>query len=93
MAKYYGDIPCAKIGNEIHITVNSTSCLCGKSYIYGKPTNRNDLSSSNIIWRELEAVSCKDCKKKYKHYNSAIKDILNELDKLKEELKGESENE
>lgn len=27
--------------------------------------------------------------KKYKHYNNAIKDIWNELDKLKEELKGE----
>ena len=29
--------------------------------------------------------------KKYKHYNSAIKDIWNELDKLKEELKGEED--
>ncbi|RGM75614.1 hypothetical protein [Agathobacter rectalis] len=66
MAKYYGDIPCVKINNKIHITINATTCLCGKSYIYGKPVNRNDLSSSNIIWRELDAVSCEICKKKYR---------------------------
>lgn len=65
MAKYYGDIPCVKIGDKIHITANATSCLCEKKYTYGKPTNRNDLSSSNIIWRELEAVSCDVCRKKY----------------------------
>ena len=66
MAKYYGDIPCVKIGNLIHITVSGTLCLCGKRYSYGKPTSRDNLSSSNIIWRELEAVSCNICKKKYR---------------------------
>lgn len=61
MAKYYGDIPCVKIGNLIHITVSGTLCLCGQNYSYGKYTNRN-----NIIWREIDAVTCSKCKEKYK---------------------------
>ena len=67
MAKHYGDIPCVKIGNVIHITTSAVSCLCGKTYAYGKPKNRNNFSSSNIIWREIDAVTCSICKGKYNH--------------------------
>lgn len=61
MAKDYGDIPCIKLGNEIHITVSGTKCLCGRSYQYSKPSREN--KCENIIWRELEVVTCEKCKK------------------------------
>lgn len=64
MAKQYGDIPCAKIDGEIHITKSGVSCLCEKSYKYAT-TSRNDGRSVNIIWREIEAVTCKECKELY----------------------------
>lgn len=66
MAKYYGDIPCVKIGDLIHITVSGTLCLCGQNYSYGKYTDRNNYHRNNIIWREIHAVTCSKCKEKYK---------------------------
>ena len=61
MAKYYGDIACTKINNKIHITISGTKCLCGKEWKYGKPSNRDTLETSNIIRRDLEAVTCERC--------------------------------
>lgn len=70
MSKYYGDIPCVNINNIIHITAGATSCLCGKHYTYGRPMNRNTLETVNIIWRELEAVTCAKCKDVYNQIHS-----------------------
>lgn len=66
MAKHYEDLPCIKIANLIHITISGTQCLCGQKYAYGKYTNRNSNHSNNIIWRNLNAVTCLKCKEKYK---------------------------
>ena len=63
MAKYYGDIPCVNIDGLVHITINATSCLCGRGYVYGKPVRRDDSQSFNIIWREIDAVSCAECRR------------------------------
>lgn len=65
MAKYYGDLPCVRIGNIIHITENAFRCVCGQSWSYGKPTNREKLCSSNIIWRTIDAVNCEKCRQVY----------------------------
>ena len=61
MAKNYGDIACTKINNKIHITISGTKCLCGKEWTYGKPSNRDTLEMNNIIWRDIEAVTCDRC--------------------------------
>lgn len=63
MAKNYGDIPCIRLNETIHITKSGTKCLCGISYKYAKPNREN--KSCNIIWRELEVVNCEKCKKLY----------------------------
>lgn len=68
MAKQYGDIPCVKIDGEIHITKSGTSCLCGRFYKYAT-VSRNDGHSVNIIWREMEAVTCRKCKELYNTTN------------------------
>lgn len=65
MAKYYGDIACTKINNKVHITVSGTKCLCGKEWTYGKPNNRDTLETSNIIWRDLDGVTCDRCKERW----------------------------
>lgn len=65
MAKYYGDIPCANINNIVHITKSATQCFCEKEWSYSKPTNRNTFSTTNIIWRDLDAVTCEECVRKY----------------------------
>ena len=63
MAKNYGDIPCVKLGDEIHITISGTKCLCAACYAYSKPDRQ--WKSTNIIWRELETVTCLECKEAY----------------------------
>lgn len=68
MAKHYGDIPCVKIAEAIHITTSGTTCLCGTKYKYAT-LGRNGESSTNIIWRELESVSCQKCKNLFKKLN------------------------
>jgi hypothetical protein len=60
MAKYYGDIPAVNLGGVIHITISGTECLCGVKWNYG--TVDRSGNSNNIIWRELESISCKECK-------------------------------
>lgn len=50
MAKYYGDLPCVRIANVIHITENAFRCVCGQSWSYGRPTERESLHNNNIIW-------------------------------------------
>ena len=67
MAKYYGDIPCVKLGKEIHITVSGIKCLCGCSWQYAKPDGHSMKQNvdNNIIWRDIEAVTCPSCRKKY----------------------------
>lgn len=45
MAKYCGDIPCVKQNGIIHITKCATECLCGKKWIYSRPSNREDESN------------------------------------------------
>lgn len=37
MAKYFGDIPCVKIGGYIHVTVSGSKCLCGCEWNYADP--------------------------------------------------------
>ena len=66
MAKYYGDLPCVRIGNTIHITENAFKCVCGESWSYGRPTERESLHNNNIIWRDISAVSCEKCRSLYK---------------------------
>lgn len=66
MAKYYGDLPCVRIGNVIHITENAFRCVCGQSWSYGRPTERKSLHNNNIIWRDISAVSCEKCSSLYK---------------------------
>lgn len=74
MAKLYGDLPCVNIDNEIHITISGTSCLCGKTYKYGT-VSRTDAKSHNIIWREVESVTCVVCKELYSS-NKNLKRIM-----------------
>lgn len=62
MAKYCGDIPCVKQNGIIHITKCATECLCGKKWSYSRPSNREDFKTENIIWRNLNAVTCEKCK-------------------------------
>lgn len=64
--KYYGDLPCVRIGNTIHITENAFRCVCGQSWSYGRPTERESLHNNNIIWRDISAVSCEKCRSSYK---------------------------
>jgi len=61
MARFYGDIPCVNLNGVIHITVSGTKCLCGQSYKYSKPDREGD--NVNIIWREIEVVTCEKCRK------------------------------
>lgn len=72
MAKLYGDIPCVKINGIQHITISGTECLCGQPYTYGKPMNRHSMTCNNLIWRELESVTCKTCRDKYIQKHSSI---------------------
>ena len=65
MAKLYGDIPCVKINGIQHITISGTECLCGQPYTYGKPMSRHSMTCNNLIWRELESVTCETCRNKY----------------------------
>lgn len=58
MAKYYGDIPCVKLNGIVHITRCATECLCGEKWSYSRPSNREDFQTENIIWRNLNAVTC-----------------------------------
>lgn len=62
MAKYCGDIPCVKLNGIIHITKCATECLCGQKWSYSRPSNREDFKTENIIWRNLNAVTCEKCK-------------------------------
>lgn len=62
MSKYYGDIPCVKLNGIVHITKCATECLCGQKWSYSRPSNREDFQTENIIWRDLNVVTCKKCK-------------------------------
>ena len=68
MAKFYGDIPCANIGGTVHITVSATKLLCGREWQY-RPhwpqTFGRIIKCTNIIYREIDAVTCAKCKEKY----------------------------
>lgn len=63
MAKYCGDIPCVKQNGITHITKCATECLCGKKWSCSRPSNREDFKTENIIWRNLNAVTCEICRK------------------------------
>lgn len=65
MAKQYGDIPCVNLSSKTHITISGTKCLCGCGYDYSK--QNRDGTCVNIIWRNIEAVTCEKCKKLYRH--------------------------
>lgn len=65
MAKYYGDLPCVRIENVIHITENAFRCVCGQSWSYGRPTDREILHNSNIVWRTMDTVTCEKCRQVY----------------------------
>lgn len=62
MAKHYGDIPCAKLDGIIHITKSGTECLCGAKWQYGYVNKDRPQEKHNIIWRELDTVTCNKCK-------------------------------
>lgn len=62
MAKYYGDIPCVKLDEIIHITKSGTECLCGLKWQYGYINKDRPQKKQNIIWREIDAVTCNECK-------------------------------
>lgn len=66
MAKSYGDIPCVKLGSVIHITLSGNWCACGRKYAYGRPS-RSEHKCVNIIWREIDAVTCPICKKRWEN--------------------------
>lgn len=71
MAKFYGDLPCAKLGRKVHITVNSQKCLCGQEWVYDQPYADK---RTNIIWREIEAVTCPKCRASFeaKHVDEEV---------------------
>lgn len=60
MAKYYGDLPCAKLAGVIHLTVSGTQCACGHPWRYGM-TERDNGKFVNIIWRDKKAITCPKC--------------------------------
>ena len=61
MAKLYGDLPCVNLNGTIHITKSATKCLCGMGYKYSHPDREGNCV--NIIWREIDAVTCDECRK------------------------------
>ena len=65
MARNYGDIPCANIGGEIHITRSGTLCLCGIAWKCGFHNTDRVQKSTNVIWRELDVVTCDKCRALY----------------------------
>lgn len=69
MAKYYGDIPCARLDGIVHITKSATECLCGTRWKYGYINKDRPQNKSNIIWRELGAVTCGKCKEIFERTN------------------------
>lgn len=42
-----------------------TECLCGARWRYGYVNKDRPHKKHNIIWRELDAVSCDKCKETY----------------------------
>lgn len=62
MAKYIGDIPCVKL-DKVHITINAQKCLCGLEWHYSKPSRNG--KCKNLIFRDIEAVTCEKCKEIY----------------------------
>lgn len=69
MAKYYGDIPCVKLDGIIHITKSGTECLCGTKWLYSYSDENRPEKKHNIIWRELDVVTCNKCKEMYEQAN------------------------
>jgi hypothetical protein len=63
MSKNNGDLPCVRLGERVHITVNASKCLCGARYEYGVITRAG--ISTNIIYRNINAVTCEACKKEH----------------------------
>lgn len=66
MIKGYGNIQCVNDGRTIHIIEGDNGKgLCGnalytlKRDYYGR--------KNNIIWRNLDAITCEICKELYKH--------------------------
>jgi hypothetical protein len=65
MAKYYGDIPCAKLNGVFHITKSGTECLCGAKWQYAYTDENRPQERRNIVWRELDVVTCDKCREIY----------------------------
>ena len=68
MAKYFGDLPCANIEGTVHITVSATKLLCGRDWRYRPAWSQNFgrvLKNTNIIYREIDAVTCPECQVAY----------------------------
>jgi hypothetical protein len=63
MIDNYGDIPCIEISSIKHITKSGTECLCGQKYQYGMISR--DGKARNIIWRNINSVTCQKCKELY----------------------------
>ena len=61
MAKFYGDLPCAKLAGTIHLTVSGTRCACGRPWHYGMSYSRTGAGFVNIIWRDKAAITCPEC--------------------------------
>ena len=62
MAKFYGDIPCAKLDKIVHITKSGTECLCGCKWQYGYVNKDRPQEKHNIIQIELDVVTCDRCR-------------------------------
>lgn len=69
MAKYYGDIPCTKLGGIIHITQSGTEYLCGAKWQYSNINKDRPQKKHNIIWREVNVVNCPKCKEIFEQLN------------------------
>ena len=68
MAKFFGDLPCANIRGTVHITVSATKLLCGRDWRYRPAWPQNFgrvLKNTNIIYREIDAVTCPECRSLY----------------------------
>lgn len=64
MSRYYGNIPCIRFHQDMHIVTGGTQSLCGASY----PSIRDGSCKcyDRVVWQELSAVTCKKCRAIYR---------------------------
>lgn len=67
MAKLYGDLPCVNIDGVVHLTTSAKNLACGGTWHYGVSIKGSKFQ--NIIWRDKQAITCKECLKKLEEKN------------------------